>query len=161
MRAHIRKTSCYRNTKEKAMRRRFLIFLYLRKKLFSRSLSVDEDLINRHRDARYVLEPTWRSAGSRSRPRDGAACSRIMHCELLACAIAIDCHLRCTRLRRFAFDFFDSHFFALRFAVVSQWPEIDSQTAMRNRINYSLWGETRWKIAFFCPSERPDDIQKI
>ena len=31
------------------------------------------------------------------------------------------------QLHRFAFDFFDSHFFALRFAVVSQCPEFDSE----------------------------------
>ena len=43
------------DAKEKALRRRFLFFL--RKKLFSRSLSVDEVLINRHQHARYVLEP--------------------------------------------------------------------------------------------------------
>ena len=34
-------------------------FLYLRKKLFSRSLSVDEVLINRHQHACCVLAPTW------------------------------------------------------------------------------------------------------
>ena len=42
------------------------------------------------------------------------------------------------RLRRFADDFFDSHYFALRFAVGSQCPKFDSQTAMRYRVNYSL-----------------------
>ena len=42
------------------------------------------------------------------------------------------------RLHRFAFDFFDSHFFAPVFAVVSQCPKFDLQTVMRNRINYSL-----------------------
>ena len=42
------------------------------------------------------------------------------------------------RLHRFADDFFDSHFFALRFAVGSQCPKFDSQIAMRYRVNYSL-----------------------
>ena len=42
------------------------------------------------------------------------------------------------RLHRFADDFFDSHFFALRFAVGSQCPKFDSQTAMRYWVNYSL-----------------------
>ena len=42
------------------------------------------------------------------------------------------------RLRRFADHFFDSHFFALRFAVGSQCPKFDSQTAMRYQVNYSL-----------------------
>ena len=44
------------------------------------------------------------------------------------------------RLQNFVFDFFDSHFFALRFTVVLQCPKFDSQSAMRNRINYSLQG---------------------
>ena len=42
------------------------------------------------------------------------------------------------RLHRFADDFFHSHVFALRFAVGSQCPKFDSQTAMRYRVNYSL-----------------------
>ena len=42
------------------------------------------------------------------------------------------------QLQHFEFNFFDSHFFALRFAVVSQCPKFDSQTAMQNQINYSL-----------------------
>ena len=46
------------------------------------------------------------------------------------------------RLHRFADDFFDSHFFALRFAVGSQCPKLDSQTAMRYRVNYSLSSTT-------------------
>ena len=43
-----------------------------------------------------------------------------------------------SHVHRFADDSFDSHFFALRFAVGSQCPKFDSQTAMRYWVNYSL-----------------------
>ena len=63
------------------------------------------------------------------------------------------------RLHRFTFDFFNSHFFALRFAVVSQCPEIDSQTAMRNRINYSLKAYVYQELAEF--SIEVDNAQAV
>ena len=55
-------------------------------------------------------------------------------CDRASCCESSAMH----RLHRFANDFFDSHFFALRFAVGSQCPKFDSQTAMRYRVNYSL-----------------------
>ena len=90
VRAHIRKTTCYHDAKEKAMRRRFLV----RMKLLPRCILL----------------------------------------IMIACDRYVRCAVATFRLR----FFFDSHFFALRFAVVSQCPKFDSQTAMQNRINYSL-----------------------
>ena len=56
-------------------------------------------------------------------------------CDRASCCESSAMH----RLHRFADDFFDSHFFVLRFAVGSQCPKFDSQTAMRYRVNYSLY----------------------
>ena len=66
------------------------------------------------------------------------------------------------RLHRFADDFFDSHFFALRFAVGSQCPKFDSQTAMRYRVNYSLPRVNqqylvKWK-GYDDPTWEPEDF---
>ena len=46
--------------------------------------------------------------------------------------------VRCIDCTASQMIFFDSHFFALRFAVGSQCPKFGSQTAMRYRVNYSL-----------------------
>ena len=88
-------------------------------------------------------------AACRFRPCAGAACSRIM-----ISGNRDRSPFAMHGLHRFAFDFFDSHFFALRFAVVSQSPKIDSQTAMRNRINYSLYPPWCYS-GLQSPLERP------
>ena len=64
----------------------------------------------------------------------GWSCWRLRSIAQLCCE---SCAMH--RLHRYADDFFDSHFFALRFAVGLQCPKFDSQTAMRYRVNYSLY----------------------
>ena len=83
-----------------------------------------------------------------SGPRTGAGLRRggTSSFRLIVLAIAIaqlaaaNLHyvVRCIDCTASQMIFFDSHFFALRFAVGSQCPKFDSQTAMRYRVNYSL-----------------------
>ena len=113
------------------MRRRFL-----RTKL-SRSLSVDDVLIKCQQHARYVSEvgdafACSELAGSGVQPDYMIDCWQSRLIAIRRCTVALAAS--CTVLRLI---FLDSHFFALRYAVVSQCHEFNSQTAMRNRINYS------------------------
>ena len=55
--------------------------------------------------------------------------------QIMIAAFAINRDLRYA-VAPFRVSFFDWQFFALRFPVVSQYPEFDSQTAMRNWVNY-------------------------
>ena len=58
------------------------------------------------------------------------------------------------RLQRFADDFFDSHFFALRFTVGSQCPKFDSHAAMRCRVSLLLPGMSLlWKFGLHVQCE--------
>ena len=90
---------------------------------------------------RKLQEPRWGRFCLRRSSR-GAAWSRITW--LFACnrdwSRFGDARSQLQQLTPFLVWFLRifSNFFALRFAVVSQCPEFDSQTAMRNRINYSL-----------------------
>ena len=75
---------------------------------------------------------------------------RACDCDRASCCESCAMH----RLHRFADDFFDSHFFALRFAVGSQCPKFDSQTAMRYRVNYSLYLRSPCTRTSICVWER-------
>ena len=92
-----------------------------------RKLRVISSLSTRVQDRR--LAAPWRH---QQFPAD---CAGDIDCDRESCCESGAIH----RSQRFADDFFDSHFFALRFAVGSQCPKFDSQTAMRYRVNYSLF----------------------
>ena len=137
VRAHIRKTSCCHDAKEKAMQRWFLFFIFAKEVVFTLAVGwwgFDQPSSTRTLHALADMGPATALATFARAP--GAACSRIMTAgNRDRSPFAVH---GCSNLHRFVLDFFDSNFFALRFAVVSQCPEIDSQIAMRNRINYSL-----------------------
>ena len=86
----------------------------------------------------------WTGAGL----RHGSTSFRLQ-LIVLVIAIAIAQAAAMHRLHRFADDFFDSHFFALRFSVCSQCPKFDSQTAMRYRVNYSLTHNLLFYFQYF------------
>ena len=126
VRAHIRKTSCCHDAKEKAMRRWFLFFIFAKEVVFTLAVGWwGFDQPSSTRTLHALADMGHATALATFARAPGAACSRIMTAgNRNRSPFAVH---GCSNLHRFAFDFFDSHFFALWFAVVSQCPEIDSQ----------------------------------
>ena len=129
----IRKTSCCHDAKEQEICEDDFFFIFVEVVVTLTSLTVDAVLMLMHATCMSWYGPAGPLAAFTGALRRWSSVQPdydwspfAMHGCTVSCRI-----------------FFDSHFFALHFAIVSQCPEFDSQSAMRKRINYSLGGLTQ------------------